>query len=55
MINRVIEELRNIWDCLNNEQSHCGALLRADFSYGTAILTAPKPLLDKALSKGGGG
>ena len=86
MINRVTEELRNIWGCLDEEQPLCGALAHfdsvagmaltcADFCadsmpdfYGggtqdfsrsrrmaTAKMTAPKPLQDKALSKGGGG
>ena len=55
MINRVTEELRNVCGCLKDDQSLCGAFLFADFSYGSAKMTAPKPLQDKALSKGGGG
>ena len=54
MSNKFTEELRNVCGCLKDEQLLCGAFLCADFSYGTMILTAPKPLLDKALSKGGG-
>ena len=57
-MNKLFEELRNVCGCLD-EQPPCGAFLFADFSRGgrkaTAILTAPKPLQDKALSKGGGG
>ena len=64
MINRVIEELRNFESCLIDEQLLCDAracidFCGADFSRGKrmaiAKMTAPKPLLDKALSKGGGG
>ena len=55
MINISTEELRNFMHCLSEEQSYCDALARMDFSRGTANLTAPKPLQDKALKMGGGG
>ena len=54
MSNTFVEELRNVWGCLNDKQSLCGALALADFSQDSAKTTAPKPLQDKALSRGGG-
>ena len=55
MSNKFSEELKRFSRCSNTEQLLCGAPARMDFSYRTAILTAPKPLQDKALSKGGEG